>query len=147
MKVVSFCFNGWWELWIGRSFELTFFGMLQTVCRTSWSDVMSFYFSKQDLIEAPLNCYIFSSRNYFKRSKSCSSNILSKFNVWFAACCVFGLDDSENSRGFLWPELITSEVLPVFWSPLLGLEREPGVWWHCWVFSLTWIFFVFQQGH
>ena len=71
--------------------------MLQNVCSTSGSDVMSFDFSKQDLIEPALDCLTFSSRNCFKRSKSYTSSILSKFNVWFGDCCVFGPDDSENS--------------------------------------------------
>ena len=37
-------------------------GMPETVCRTSESDVMSFHFSKQDLIEPALNFLTFSSR-------------------------------------------------------------------------------------
>ena len=86
MKVVSLCFNGYWNSWIGWSSELTLIGMPQTVCRTSGSDVMSFHFLKYDLIETALNCFTFSSRNYFKRSKSHIFNKLSKFNVWFGNC-------------------------------------------------------------
>ena len=53
-KVFSICFNGYWKLWIGWSFELTLMGMPQNVCRTSGSNVMSVRFPKQDLIEPSL---------------------------------------------------------------------------------------------
>ena len=43
----------------------------------------------------------------------------------------------KNTVFFFWPGIITSDVFPVFWSPLLGLGRGPGVSSLFWVLSLT----------
>ena len=58
---------------------------------------MSSHFSKQDLVESALNCLTFSSKNFVKRSKSYTSNKLSKLNVLLGSCCVYSLDDFEKS--------------------------------------------------
>lgn len=83
---------------------------------------MSFHFSKQYLIEPALNFSIFSSRKCFNRSKSNTSNtsnISSKYNVWFGNSCIFGLDDSEKSCLFFlaWIDNLKSFALILESSP------------------------------
>ena len=101
-------------------------GMPETVCRTSGLDVISFHFSNQDLIEPALNFFTFCSRNCFKISKSYTSNILSKFNVLFGNCCVFGLDDSGKSYLFIvaWVDNLESFAYI--------LESSSGTWKRTW---------------
>ena len=144
MKVVSLCFNGYWKLWIGSSFKLKMIDMPQTVCRTSGSDVMSFHFLKQDLREPALNCFTISSENCFKRSNQIPLIYYPSLTSGLVTAVFSTLMILKILACFLWPGLRTSNVLPIFWSPLLGLGRGPRVWWLFCVFSLTWIFFCFS---
>ena len=111
-------------------------GMCETFCRTSGSDVMSFHFSKQGLIEPALNFFTFFSRNCFKRLKWYTSNISFKFNVLFSNCFLFGLDNSEKFC------LVFVGLVDNLGSLAHILESSSGTWKRTW--SLTTLLSIFS---
>ena len=113
-------------------------GIPETFCRTSGSDVTSFHLSKQGLTEPAL----FSSPSFLGTVLKGQNDIPLIYYSSLTPCLVNVLFSAliilKSFVWFLWAGLITWEVWPIFWSPLLGLERRLF-----WVFSLTWIFFLY----
>lgn len=141
-----------WILIVTENFGLNWLTLRKfwSSCRISGLDVMSFHFSKQYLIEPALNFSIFSSRKCFNRSKSNTSNtsnISSKYNVWFGNSCIFGLDDSEKSSLFFMTFFDSlRKVFPYSGVFFWDLEENLEFHYSSEYFRLLESLFIFQQG-
>ena len=141
-----------WILIVIENFGLNWLTLRKfwSSCRTSGLDVMSFHFSKQYLIEPALNFFTFSSRKCFNRSKwntSNTSNISSKYNVWFGNSCIFGLDDSEKSCLFFMTFFDSlHKVFPYSGVFFWDLEENLKFYDCSEYFLLLESLFIFQQG-